>query len=235
MSSSTAGDIAEPSLPLDWTRLSRKRSVGEQDCCDDPATCRRRRRFVPTRGKLVAETDSLPSASQNLVKGIALFCLHEMNPDWFQGYFFPHNDSSCLPDSLAPKTKPWGLLAVQEEVDDCLVCQDGGYRRLTLKVYRPGVDRNKAVEFKGVDWTGGDMIILGHDRLSMETEQFIGGKSSLSYIQRYFQGLVDRLRAQCEVNEEQAVVEWLPDIAVVKGEMTMAISEKDGIDIETET
>lgn len=107
--------------------------------------------------------------------GRAIFCLHDNDdPGWIQGYFIPKGSS-----------KPWGMLAVQEEVDDCMACCMGGYRRLTLTIYHRGQDncigetgggkkdmkRSNSCKISGVEWTGGDMIALYHSQsVDMQAE-----------------------------------------------------------------
>ena len=64
---------------------------------------------------------------QQTIRGKAIFCLHDLDCTWFQGHFLPLNDrisSSSL-----------GLLAVNRmDVDECLQCQDGGYREIDLMI-----------------------------------------------------------------------------------------------------
>ncbi len=175
-------------LPLDWTRLG-------QQCCEDPISCRQRHRTpLTSRG--------------TVVRGHAVFCMHENDPSWFQGYFIPDHSR-----------RPWGMLAVQEEVEDCLACADGGFRRIALTIYPP--DPMEPIRLRTVDWTGGDMIQLKHERLDMEAHRLWTGPSSLSYVQRYFQGLISKLRQEYNVDESTSVLEWLPDVAVVVGTMTL--------------
>ena len=93
-----------------------------------------------------------------VVSGTVLALLLEPNPDWFQAYLFPNNNNnnnrashslrddfafsssllSSLLSSLPPSSRPWGILAVQQtDLDECLRCADGGYRRVHLTVYPP--------------------------------------------------------------------------------------------------
>ena len=61
------------------------------------------------------------------------------------------------------------MLAVREEVDDCMACSAGGYRRLSLTIYhrresatKMNSNDAKTIKIEGVDWTGGDMMTLYH-------------------------------------------------------------------------
>jgi hypothetical protein len=108
-------------LPMDWTRMKRKR-CDDDECCDDPVNCQLRSRRTSSSALPLKKTIS--NKKERIHDGHAIFCLHDTtNPSWFQGYFLPPNTAN-----------PWGLLAVQEEIDKCLECGSGGYRRLTLKL-----------------------------------------------------------------------------------------------------
>lgn len=165
----TPAEDWQSSLPLDWTRLRRTSQgvTSENDvvCCADPASCRHR---FSTRPLLsTAELDEVDSDKSNEVRGQAIFCLHDDDPSWIQGYFIARGS-----------TKPWGMLAVQEQIDDCLACSEGGYRRLSLTVYHhrmnPGRRRReneKPWKIEGIDWTGGDMMSLYHPEfVNMESD-----------------------------------------------------------------
>jgi hypothetical protein len=71
----------------------------------------------------------------------------------------------------------WGLLCQQEAIDECLQCQDGGYRQLTITItpFHPKKKETTSVvtancpyndqlnykrKIQNVIWTGGDMIQL---------------------------------------------------------------------------
>jgi hypothetical protein len=195
-----------PPLPLGWTTVRRKRSRDDDNdtsatevdwCCDDP-NC--------TRPQIV---ETSPNAT--IVKGHAIFCLHEMNPDWFQGYF-----------QVEGQRKPWGLLATQESIDECLECSDGGYRQVSLKVLRYSAE--KPTKLDNVQWTGGDMMRLQSSNVSMETHCLWTGKKAVPYIERFFSSLVNKLREETD----EPVLDILPDLAIVTGPMTLTIPKQSG-------
>ena len=170
-------------LPLGWTQVRRKQrsrdSTEESNqadeidwCCDDP-NCMRTARNM--------DVDA-PTDASITVKGHAMFCLHEMDPSWFQGYL-----------QVEGQRKPWGLLAIQETIDECLECKDGGYRQITLKAF-PYNTKEPHV-FENVAWTGGDMIRLQSTSISMETHSLWTGKKAVPFTERFFGSLVDKLRA----------------------------------------
>ena len=133
------------SIPMDWTNVKRTKSSkkrrfskscvstsfsststesqGIENCCSD-SVC-----WDHVNSKI------LQNDQNNLIlKGEAIFCLHEMDSNWFQGHFFPvsatHNEIS---DALT--AKPIGLLATQNtKIDDCLQCADGGYKELEMNM-----------------------------------------------------------------------------------------------------
>jgi hypothetical protein len=176
-------DDWKSTLPLDWTRMgtttpatktTKRRkidnSTGEQQeqdytdgddekCCQDPANCLRRRYARQT-----STTTNNTNNTLRTIHGQVVFCLHEYNPQWFQGYFVPKTGSI---------KKPWGLLAQQEEIDECLACSDGGYRRISLTIYRPKMNtgtndstvpssttratsNDNTFTIQSIDWTGGE-------------------------------------------------------------------------------
>mmetsp|Transcript_29997 Transcript_29997/g.72794 ORF Transcript_29997/g.72794 Transcript_29997/m.72794 type:complete len:364 (+) Transcript_29997:108-1199(+) len=180
-----------------------------------------------------------------IVHGHAIFCLHDWNPSWIQGYFLPSSSSSSSsPSSLMKDTrstlfggncvtttpfdkalvKPWRMLGVQEEIDECLECADGGYRRLTLTVYHdtsPAISsaattaadagttkrprkKTKTTKFHGVEWTGGDMMDLYDvdNKLDMmKADKLLTGHQCLRPLNKYFGGLISHLRRQCLQND----------------------------------
>ena len=177
-------------------------------CCVDSASCRHRGRIRPlpsenrpiTSSMKTSNTSIAPSfhsnnnidATAKKIDGQAIFCLHDDDPNWVQGYFIPRGSK-----------KPWGMLAIQEEIDDCMACSAGGYRRLSLNVYHrsgrrqsasndpqphrsdrsSGSNNNenkieskseKPCKIEGVDWTGGDMMTLYHPQyVDMEGERLL--------------------------------------------------------------
>jgi len=198
---------------------------------------------------------------QTKIDGQAIFCLHDDNPNWIQGYFVAKGS-----------TKPWGMLAIQEDVDDCMICCAGGYRRLSLTVYHrhhhlrrrsssseairrkrrrqePSprdddddesnqssssssssneieIDRKTAKPWKvgGIDWTGGDMMALYHpDFVDMKGERLFTGEKALPMMRRYFQNLIHRLEKEFCVEECSSVLDWLPNVAIVTGPMSLTI------------
>jgi len=196
-----------PPLPLGWTQVRRKKRTRDDNdnnaaneidwCCDDP-NCKR---IEPDAGENQAP------ANATTIKGHAIFCLHEMNPDWFQGYL-----------QLEGQRKPWGLLAIQETIDECLECKDGGYRQVTLKVLKFNSKEPQILEH--VQWTGGDMMRLESAHVSMETHSLWTGKKAVPYVDKYFGSLVDKLRE----NADDCVVDIFPELAIVTGPMTLTLS-----------
>ena len=224
-----------------------------------------------------------------IVHGQAIFCLHDWNPSWIQGYFLPSTSSSfssSSPSSLMKGTlfggvggdvtttsvdktlvKPWRMLGVQEEIDECLECTDGGYRRLTLTVYQDtspamssatravsdtGATKRlrkkmaKTTKFHGIEWTGGDMMDLydvDNKVDMMKAEKLLTGHQCLRPLNKYFGGLISHLRRQCLENDDDEngnndrddfdVLEFLPNLAIVIGSMSLTVpnSDKDdGVD-----
>jgi hypothetical protein len=167
-----------------------------------------------------------------MTHGRAIFCLHDLESTWLQGYFVPDGCS-----------KPWGLLATLEDIDDCLACADGGYRRVTLTVYpktttfstaemraksMPSSVASTPREISGVEWTGGDMMNLySPGCVEMTAEQLLTGEKALVIVRRYFPALVRQLHHECSVKQGGNILDLLPNVAVVKGAMSLAMN-RDG-------
>jgi len=203
-----AASAAAPPLPLGWTRVQRKRTRTEnmmEWCCEDPSCKRRSSR--PT-----VDPDTTTTASSQTFQGTAVFLLHESNPEWFQGYFYYQGMS-----------KPWGLLAVQVEIDDCLQCALGGYRELELTVL-PFEGRDKQV-LKNVQWTGGDMMRLNASMVQMEPTKLLTDQKAVPTVERVFGSLLTKLRD--DDDDQTSVLELFPDVAVVTGTMKLTLTVDD--------
>jgi hypothetical protein len=236
------------SLPLGWTRVvprnKRGRATndggdGEDDCCNIGPSCRHRRKSSRSGGLLLGTTDATTTASSSAstaskrrfrrrVSGHVIFCLHESNPDWFQGYFFPSNTTSATPSSSSSSSS-WGLLAVQKELDECLQCSEGGYRvidlTVTMSASSSGSSNKKKVKLLDIEWTGGDMMDLkgNHADIEMQPDRLLTGQAAASSMERFFSGLLRTLRAALDEPDMQdlPVLSLLPDAAIVTGSMTL--------------
>lgn len=218
--SPNSSNARREAFPLGWTRVQRKRKVtAEEACCDDPASCTR-----SIRPRVELQHSNSRADPSLTINGNVVFCLHDSNPSWLQGYFIPKGSN-----------KPWGLLAVQEEIDDCLECADGGYRRLSLTVFHKQ-RRQKSSKIQHVDWTGGDMMRLSHSDLKMEADKLWTGTSALPYVKKYFKSLVEKLGGECcdEVDQKNNILEWMPHIAVITGYMSLVLpKEGNNIDFDS--
>ena len=199
MSSRDTSTISE-TLPMGWTQVQRA-------CCEDQS-CRRHR---PRSFVRDTTSDDIVSSTHNntvLLQGQAMFCWHEIDPSWFQGYF------------LCRGRIPIGILAEQTEVDECLECADGGYHELKLKFSNisPG---KVGFTLQDVTWTGGDMMQLQSEDIEFETERFISGKAAVAVMEKHFGSLVKRLH---EVDgDDETILELIPDVAVLVGTMKLRV------------
>jgi hypothetical protein len=198
-------------LPLGWTRVKKSKRSFKKDtdkknefCCEDPMCVRQ-----PSQQQhlLLEET-----SKEDIRRGHAIFFFHKIDPEWFQGYF--------LVDGLK---KPWGLLAVQEDVDECLQCSDGGYRQIQLTVI-PYPQRKK-VTWKEVEWTGGDMMKLSGPKIEFETERCLTGMKAVPLIEQYFSTLIQKLNDEEGCDEMQ--LKLAPDLAILTGYMKISIPKEE--------
>ncbi len=170
-SDNTVKKTSPPPLPLGWTQVQRAKRPRDVDnntnpadeidwCCDDP-NCKRSTRDTVTV--------AIASENSTTVRGTAIFCLPEIDPVWFQGYL-----------QIEGQRKPWGLLATQETLDECLECKDGG-----------------------------DMMRLQSAEVSMETHSLWTGTKTVPYVEKYFGSLAKKLCGDdslLEVLPELAIV-----------------------------
>jgi hypothetical protein len=224
-------------LPLDWTRIQRKRprldgdapntnSRNDMDvlCCDDP-TCSRTGPAASFRGSKNGvllpppKSVSVKSPPTTTVSGKVVFCLPEANPSWFQGYLFLRG---C---------KPWGLLAVQTDLDECLQCADGGYRQVKLQVSTySGDPATQEYSFDTIEWTGGDMMRLESATCRMIPSQFLTDRAAVPHCESIFGSLLRKLRLDDDsegvsdtATSSSTVLDLMPDVAVIVGTMELVV------------
>jgi hypothetical protein len=217
---------ADPAaLPMGWTKIQRKRrastfeSSGEvavDEFCDDPSC----NRMSPTRKQKLSEDTSSSDKTNDdgstpLVEGTVVICLPDINPSWFQGYL-----------QLQGFPKPWGLLGEQQELDECLQCGDGGYRQvnITLFPFNETKSDNQSIVYHTIEWTGGDMISLKGDDLTMQPDRIWTGTKTIPLLERYFDNLVCQIRDRA-ADQRSSILELLPNVAVVTGKIQLRLPE----------
>lgn len=210
-------------LPLDWTRVKRRRRV---ECT------------IEYNPRTLSKSPLLISGKEQVYQGQAIFCLHDStDPTWFQGYFVETAlGNPCINDRslIQGSRRPWGLLATKEEVDECMECENGGFRRIAIKILKAP----SATTITGIDWTGGDMMRLSNDKVEMNTQRLLTGKDALPYLKQYFMTLMRKLQQACEHDhqesenrsldgDEEDILEMLPDVAVLIGEISMVLRKDE--------
>jgi len=156
------------------------------------------------------------SQQQHVIKGIGIFCLHDIDATWFQGYFFPEATKT---------TKPIGLLATPREMDECVQCADGGYRELDLKVYL-----SKKKQIVPIICTGGDMmrmrpVSLSKVNIAFDAYIVYTGDKTIPFSETYSSSLVTKQRnlllqqqehtSDAEAVQQLSALDLLPDCAIV--------------------
>ena len=159
-----------------------------------------------------------------------------------------------LPSSSSSMNS-WGLLAVQNAVEDeCLLDDCGGYRELDLTIIRnkPPSSRNIVGRntnsnsnklrwvISDIDWTGGNMMRLTTDPYSglatlpmdengmaFDPKTLLEGDKAIQFASKYFPSLVKRLQIQNLMNEEGtgASSSTTDDAMVIIGDMTIVASQ----------
>ena len=170
------------------------------------------------------------------MKGTGIFCLHEIECKWFQGHFIPSSHNMN-------KVSTFGILAVEyEDVDECLICSDGGYREIYMTILSSKVkaDRGENDDSRGnnkerrklevhqLECTGGDMLRISSKESSQkkelgiqvlfEADRIFTGKKAALLVQKYFSSLVSN-----ESMSNDSVLDLLPDCAVVTGDMELKV------------
>lgn len=49
------------------------------------------------------------------------------------------------------------------------------------------------------------------------------GVRALPVLKKYFQGLINRLEKECDVEEGSSILDWLPNVAIVTGPMSLTL------------
>lgn len=206
-------------LPIGWTTISRIRKekkssdvLANEYCCEDP-TCKNS--YTPTISPEI-ESNQLPAELMSL-SGLAFFCIHSLSTKWFQGRFVPTHG------------KPISLLVQQRnDLDDCLQCADNGYREIDLSIFSrfcdtEGTRQNICLE--KLKCTGGDMlrVVDVESNLLFDAERIVTGITTISIVEKYFKNIIPSME------ENQTLLDVLPDVAIVIGEMKLRL-KKDFVD-----
>jgi hypothetical protein len=206
--STTGGAAAATALPLDWTRLGRGRGDVEDGPCPD----------VLCNGCLPpssADAEQLENGKVVAMQGTAVLCLPDADNDWFQGYFFPSNNSSPG-DGKSNKTNVYKLLCVQQDdADPCLHCDD--YQLWTVTVYyyeyyyhptaatatttQQTTKKQLTCTFRNVVSRGGDSIRWHHARIRFAAGTVATGRKAHVLVEQYFAGLLRSLLQEEEEDE----------------------------------
>jgi hypothetical protein len=230
--------------------------------CSDPSCARRREEMsngnngagvVFQRRRAGTGTGGQQPNAQMLraVRGQAVWLLPTASAsevDWFQGYLLPP-PSTSQGSAAEYNSKPWGLLAQQVDIDECLACADGGYRRVSITLYdwngvgagplheQPSHGQRRTKHKLGeADWTGGDMMKLLGSNVRMKPTQLLTGRAAVPFVTSLFSSLWKRIVAdhqQALCNEEyddeenhppaHEVLDLLPDVAIVLGDMEVIL------------
>jgi hypothetical protein len=217
---------------------------GDCECCP-----------MPNYDALLSDLNLM---NPHVVEGMAIFCLHDTSVAWFQGYFLPKHDKGV-------QRQPIGLLAKERSIDECLQCADGGYRELdvTVSISIPrqqqsdNHNKRRKASISAV-CTGGEMMRIrtmtmrqnnqqrsransNLSGLEFDAAQVLTGRSTVKYMNQYFQGLLQRRQKEMGIDghsngssDNEAIdkgtdapirmssLELLPDCAIVIGTMRMA-------------
>jgi len=181
--SSNTQPCKSPSLPLEWTKISRRKrrkpdngSKLDQEkgweCCEDDSCLNNEKRIQPGKEETnLNKSDAAPLSGNEqaftkmiTLQGKGLFCLHELDCKWFQGHFMP---SSVATGTMTGEVaNSIGLLVTQrEDVEDCLQCANEAYRELDMTLLRSSTSsslgfkaKRKELKVQRLICTGGDML-----------------------------------------------------------------------------
>lgn len=182
-SSSNAQPCKTPSLPLEWTKISRRKrrrlDNGSQldqgkgwECCEDDSCLNNEKRYQPEKEEATSNKSNAALLSGNeqaltqmiTLHGKGIFCLHELDCKWFQGHFLP--SSVATGATTGEIANSIGLLVTErEDVEDCLQCANDAYRELDMTLLRSSTShslgfgaKRKELKVQRLICTGGDML-----------------------------------------------------------------------------
>ena len=52
---------------------------------------------------------------------------------------------------------------------------------------------------------------------------FQQGEKALTMLNKYFTSLIDQLKTECHVKEDADTLDWLPNVAIVTGSMSLTL------------
>lgn len=237
----------------------------DDDSDDNGWLLRRRRRCCDDPSCTDLPKDNTTTAS--VLRGTAVWCLPEStDSNWFQGYLFPSDKSdddndndavSAVPPyrrifiNRALSNPPWGLLAQTLEVDECLACSNGGYRRVKVSAYPPSrrghghylslLPKEPPLDLGEADWTGGDMVQLRGSNVTFTPRQVLIDTKAVTLVKQLFQGLWKRLETEALDDERRntaaandsaaptndaspvCVLDVIPDVAISMGDLELVL------------
>lgn len=197
-----------PTLPLDWTRIKRRRTTREQGTSGKNPPQNHRECLDPTCCAV-----SLPAAEEKgslsnfrLITGTAIFCLPDPESDWFQGYL------------VTDDNKSYGILCIanDDRLDACLKCDD--YRLLDVQVNDYQLKEKNT--YKNIICRGGDAMKWHHRHVSFETSYLLTGKPAFDDVRRYFGSLIRNLGGE-------SAEDSMPAVAVTKGSLQLWIPDRE--------
>jgi hypothetical protein len=199
---------------------------------------------------------------------------------WFQGRFFPSTSSGNggrsiggdsnvenrrdkSPTSVLVSSEQinhpimaensWGILATQNAlVDECLACDEGGYRELDLTFIRRktrqtrresanvgGNNKTTTARWAACDiiWTGGNMMTLNassyagdcddEDDVKFEPRKLVEGDAAMSIASRYFPEMTKRLRIHNALSCDNKSLMPSSSLSSVGGKRSRNVAEEE--------
>ena len=188
---------------------------------------------LQSRGTHEGKSDENSTKYVN-IDGRAIFCLHDIGCEWWQGHFLrKRNDETCS-SSHENTCHSLGLLCTLREMDDCMVCSDGGYRELDTKIIRFHKMKSLSVPCMS---TGGDMLRIRSDMaldsntkladedkmIAFDAEQVLTGNDAIPYLRKFFKKLIRKISSDDAFLRDDDLLDLLPDVAIVIGDMSICI------------
>jgi hypothetical protein len=185
-------------------------------------------------------------------RGKVYFCLPDPDCEWFQGYFFPES-SSLQQNSKSTKgvhddSLYFGILGQVLEMDDCLQCDAGGYRHVSLQ-FTPFPkmaavsQRISSFTIRPITWTGSDMMVLNTvetdatdasssslNRLHMQATTVSTGEKAHGLVRRLFASLIARLCNSNSSSSSNAKVSTTVDGPTRSSSSTATSTKTDQLD-----
>jgi len=194
------------------------------------------------------KTNNIDNSTMAMTKihGQVIFCVPDYDPNWVQGYLIPQHSTKPW-GLLAVQTNDFEDCCGDKVSGGYRQLSLTVYHNKQKQNNSSNTNQKQPYKIDGVDWTGGDMMSLYHPCVDMIGERLLTGEKALPLLHKYFSNLLQRLKEEMcvgvsgsnnsdednnetkqkcstgSVSKSNSVLEWLPNVAIVTGSMTLTV------------